>query len=308
MSQQEFITGKCSQCGEELRIPAHLEHFSCMYCGARLTPADLVEELAPLPEGDVEQLMERVCRDLITCVSEHEGIQSDFRRNRFAQIYDDYEKACRSIFDDMDLACRLAPDRREQLLQQAADALLNDLEQRWDKKKGRRALNFEQDKMIVAVFLVPMVGRLKLSCSDDFCQTLQKSWVERYPKSPFYVGTYEDIAEGFHKRFKFCFITTAVCQSEGKGDDCAELTAFRAFRDGYLMDTADGPALVEEYYQTAPLIVAAIDGHEDCKQRYEAIRRDYLQPCYDALLAGREAECKDRYVKMVRDLEKEYLS
>ena len=40
MSQQEFITGKCSQCGEELRIPAHLETFSCMYCGARLTPED----------------------------------------------------------------------------------------------------------------------------------------------------------------------------------------------------------------------------------------------------------------------------
>lgn len=308
MSQQEFITGKCSQCGEELRIPAHLESFSCMYCGARLTPADLVEELAPLPEGDVEQLMERVCRDLITCVSEHEGIQQDFRRSRFEEVYDQYEKDCRAIFDDLDLACRLAPDRKEALLQQAADAFLNDLEQRWDKKKGRRTLALESDKMIVAVFLVPMVGRLKLSSSDDFCQTLQKTWVARYPKYPFYVGTYEAIAEGFKKRFKFCFITTAVCQSEGKGDDCAELTAFRAFRDGYLKACPDGADRIEEYYDIAPGIVTCINLCSDRAQRYEAIRETYLQPCYEDLLAGRNEACKDRYVRMVRDLEREYLS
>ena len=91
-------------------------------------------------------------------------------------------------------------------------------------------------------------------------------------------------------------------------DDCAELTAFRAFRDGYLMETADGPDLVEEYYRIAPQIVAAIDGCADRADRYETIRRQYLQPCYDALCNGREGECKAHYIRMVRDLEQEYLS
>ena len=32
-----------------------------------------------------------------------------------------------------------------------------------------------------------------------------------------------------------CFVTTAVCDSFGKSDDCYELTAFRAFRDNWLV-------------------------------------------------------------------------
>ena len=39
-----------------------------------------------------------------------------------------------------------------------------------------------------------------------------------------------------------------------------------------------------------------------------AIRAQYLQPCYDALQAGDLAGCKTKYVRMVRDLEREYLS
>ncbi|MFI3312345.1 MAG: hypothetical protein R3Y62_00520, partial [Eubacteriales bacterium] len=29
MSEQEMIIGKCTQCGEELRVPSRLERFSC---------------------------------------------------------------------------------------------------------------------------------------------------------------------------------------------------------------------------------------------------------------------------------------
>ena len=41
---------------------------------------------------------------------------------------------------------------------------------------------------------------------------------------------------------------------------------------------------------------------------YARIREEYLAPCYEDLLAGRNARCKTRYVQMVRDLEQEYLS
>ena len=144
----------------------------------------------------------------------------------------------------------------------------------------------------------------------EFADTLQAVWVERYPKSPFYVGDYETLVGGFRKK-KFlglCFITTAVCEAEGKPDDCAELTAFRAFRDGYLKAQPDGAALIEEYYRIAPTIVMCIDVCGDRDARYAAIREQYLQPCYNALQAGDLAGCKTKYVRMVRDLEREYLS
>ena len=41
---------------------------------------------------------------------------------------------------------------------------------------------------------------------------------------------------------------------------------------------------------------------------YERIREQYLTPCYEDLLAGRNADCKTRYVQMVRDLERKYLN
>ena len=152
--------------------------------------------------------------------------------------------------------------------------------------------------------------RQELPSGREFADTLQAVWVERYPKSPFYVGDYETLAGGFRKK-KFlglCFITTAVCEAEGKPDDCAELTAFRAFRDGYLKAQPDGAALIEEYYRIAPTIVMCIDVCGDRDARYAAIREQYLQPCYDALQAGDLAGCKTKYVRMVRDLEREYLS
>ena len=99
----------------------------------------------------------------------------------------------------------------------------------------KRGMN--RPETLVAAVSAYEVGRLNLSVSDDFCNLLQQTWVQRYPKYPFYVGSYDAIQEGFKKRFKFCFITTAICEAQGKPDDCAELTAFRAFRDGYLMET-----------------------------------------------------------------------
>ena len=53
MAQTEMLQGLCPKCGEKLDVPAHLKQFSCMYCGARLTPS----ELAPAqqaPELDAD--------------------------------------------------------------------------------------------------------------------------------------------------------------------------------------------------------------------------------------------------------------
>ena len=56
-----------------------------------------------------------------------------------------------------------------------------------------------------------------------------------------------------------CFITSAVCDSFGKPDDCYELTTFRNFRDNWLSTQPDGKNLIAQYYEIAPKIVAEID-------------------------------------------------
>ena len=60
----------------------------------------------------------------------------------------------------------------------------------------------------------------------------------------------------------------------------------------WLMAQPDGPALVQEYYDTAPFIVMQIDYCDDAARRYAELRRDYLQPCYEALQENRMADCK----------------
>ena len=76
-----------------------------------------------------------------------------------------------------------------------------------------------------------------------------------------------------------CFITTAVCDSFGKPDNCYELTSFRKFRDGWLSRQTDGRALIAEYYEIAPRIVRHINSMGNAKEIYRSIWDNYLQPC-----------------------------
>ena len=301
MSEQNFKTVVCPECGAELQIPQQLTEYSCMYCGARLS--DSVPQ--PLDEVSAEELG-AVYAALISCVKDYPDYNQKITRDLYAPSFDTYRTGCAPVFERLNAAART-----DEQIAAAAERLLDDLAAAWDgeKSKTARQRRMTDDKIIVAIFLVPMVRAMELPVSEPFCKALQEKWCARYPKDPFYLGTYDTIASGFRKKFLgLCFITTAVCQSRGLPDDCAELTAFRAFRDGYLRACPDGAALIDEYYNIAPGIVACIDICGDRSARYDAIRADYLDPCYRDLQAGKLEDCKNRYVRMVRALEKEYLS
>ena len=103
-----------------------------------------------------------------------------------------------------------------------------------------------------------------------------------------------------------CFITTAVCDSIGKPDDCYELTMFRSFRDNWLVKENDGAELIERYYRTAPTIVKHINARPDAKAIYLAIWANYLAPCLKLLEQKNYAACKSKYVEMVETLANRY--
>ena len=103
-----------------------------------------------------------------------------------------------------------------------------------------------------------------------------------------------------------CFVTTAVCESFGKPDDCYELTTFRKFRDGWLAFQPDGKDLIAEYYAIAPKIVEKINRLADSAQIYKNIWQRYLEPCLNFIKSGDNLACKNKYVEMVRELKKIY--
>lgn len=310
MAQTKFLTGNCPKCGEALDIPAHLKQFSCLYCGARLTPAELAVTMTeePIPQADGAACAAYYRAHVLDTIVNHPGIEKEMTRSGYSPAFERYSLANEETFCQLELAVQT----QSITLEEAVAYYLDQLENRWTANvkwnKSRHAL-LENDKFVIAIFLVPMIRRLELSISETFCTILQSQWVSRYPKSPFYLGNYEDLAGGFQKKYLgLCYITTAVCLQDGKPDDCAELTAFRNFRDGYLRSCPDGPALIDEYYHVAPSIVLHIDLSADREAKYAAIRDTYLIPCYQDIQAGALQRCKERYTAMVENLKQEYLN
>lgn len=68
-----------------------------------------------------------------------------------------------------------------------------------------------------------------------------------------------------------CFITTATCNYKGLPDNCHELETLRKFRDGYLIKTNDGLAMVEHYYSIAPAIAEKLTDTKDLEAAWQVI-------------------------------------
>jgi len=106
-----------------------------------------------------------------------------------------------------------------------------------------------------------------------------------------------------------CFITTAVCKTLQKPDDCEELMKFRFFRDTFMQETPEMRAEVAEYYIVAPKICDAIDKYgEEANEKYLSIWEEYLKPAFETLDNGKLHDAHDLYKKMVFELKGKYLS
>jgi len=99
---------------------------------------------------------------------------------------------------------------------------------------------------------------------------------------------------------RICFLTTAVCEYHGKPDDCEELTTLRAYRDNWLAKQPGGKELIEEYYTIAPGIVRAMKGSPNYGEICEELLSRYIRPCLDLIAQGKNEECKELYIQMVR--------
>ena len=210
------------------------------------------------------------------------------------ETFDAIEKGYNSVID------------KEQFLENMANALtehavemVNSCKRKSDKEHLQMDLN-----MSMAVFILPMVLEFKGNSSKPLSEKLTNSWKKAFPKSNIQAAEFSFIEEGFHK--KFCYITTAVCESFGKADNCYELTLLRDYRDTYRASLPDGEALIEEYYDVAPSIVKHINQKPSSHDIYYSIWEQYLSPCINMIEHGQMEECCELYKKMVYDLKDEY--
>lgn len=194
----------------------------------------------------------------------------------------------------------------ETLIQNMAQALVDTAVEKVNAcpRKTQKESVMMDLNLTMAVFIFPAILKYAGSSSQPLVDQILVAWKEAFPKSNLQAADFEFIEKGFHK--KFCYITTAVCETFQKPDDCYELTLLRDYRDGYLAGLPEGERVIKAYYDVAPTIVKHINKREDSCEIYEGIWEKYLAPCISMIEAGQDEACKDLYIEMVETLQKEY--
>lgn len=290
-------TVPCPGCGRMVDVPPGMDTCFCTFCGARVTlPA--APEAAPAA-GDISLDTGALAGELAELMVRNRALARQFGRTTYEAQFRTYQAQLSPLLLRLEAALPEGPGR-EDTVRQAADAWLDALAALW--KKGQPHY---EDQHLMAIFTIPALRDLPQPSGEELARAIQALWVERWPKSPIGLGSYDEITAGFQK--KLCYITSAVCRVQGKADDCYELTAFRRFRDQVMLRSEKGRALVEEYYRLAPAIVTSVHLCQDEAAVYDGVYRDYLLPCLALLENGDSAGCRDTYVEMVRYMEKTYL-
>ncbi len=305
-----MIKGRCKKCGKTLHIEEDVATFSCMYCNVKLRPQDLLPADMECDPQEADRHFDYADRHILDCVIGQRGILQHFNRLEYIPSFSKYLTACGKVFDELNTAALLDINRRNDFITILVDKLITGLEAdwqtqpNWNKKSVQKEI-IDRDKLLIAIYLVPMVGKLAFTISEDFNKALQNAWAEKYPKHTFQIGSYDKITDAYDAKLKLCFITTAVCENTGKPDDCYELTCLRDFRDNWLASSEGGRELIERYYDIAPAIVTCM---ELTDRNYQSINDKYIKPCIRDIEQGNMISCRNRYIDMVKSLERKYLS
>ena len=285
----------CPHCGKTLMLPEDLTEFSCMYCGARMTRE------APDPEGSREAAAV-LLEALPGMITGYPKTMGNLTAGRFPAYFEAYVAQHGPV---LELADSLCEDAIAPLCGDIINLVCDHIEAKKTALCGVSSL-VDQFKFTLCLVTIPALRQCAPKQGFTLSEALRAAWIARFPDSTFQLATYEDIAQGFRKR-GLCFITTAACRHLGKADDCAELTAFRHFRDTWLAEQPQGKALIEEYYRIAPAIVTAMDFGTNPQETYLTLWHQYLAPCYEALQRRDQTACFTRYTAMVQALKAQYL-
>ena len=196
---------------------------------------------------------------------------------------------------------------KEQFLTNMAGALVEYAKAQMDacRRRSARERKMMDLNMAMVVFVFPMILEYKGNSSKLLTDKLIEAWKEAFPKSALQATSFEEIEQGFRK--KFCYITSAVCETFGKPDDCYELTLLRNYRDTYLAALPGGKEQIREYYDVAPSVVKHISQREDAHEIYRGIWEEYLAPCIGMIENGQNEACREKYEEMVQTLRGQYL-
>ena len=193
------------------------------------------------------------------------------------------------------------PEPIQEVVNQVAGEFLDGseaiLKKNGKQPRGREMMDIN---IYMVMYVFPGIIATNRIYARNIAETVAEGWRDRFKNSMLSCSDYDTINAGFRRRF--CYITTAVCESLGKAEDCMELDLLRSFRDGYMLTTQGGGSMVDEYYNIAPAIVSAINNIEDRDEVYRKIYNEYILPCITMIESDQMKECMEHYKRMVEYL------
>lgn len=227
-----------------------------------------------------------------------------FQRKTYRNEIESLQKEYCGLLNDVRQEAECSSEAMEQMAE-IIPAYVAEVLGRITSRRKREMEAIEYNLAMVSFFL-PLLGEIPGKAAKELTEKSVEIWNTMMPENKIGHSTVEKIESGFKKGI-FCYITSAVCQSLQKPDDCYELMLLREYRDTYLLQTEDGKELIREYYNIAPTIVKRINKESTSEEIYRKIWDAYLMPCIRLIEEGKQDACKTLYTEMVHDLEKKYV-
>jgi len=273
-----------------------------MFCGQEFSVAEVREE---------EQAS---CREALTHLRENvdsffanlEETAKGFHRNRYEESFLNYYERENENLKTINGIMKEAPDRAE-AAEEIAEIITDSAKRSMEGKKKRGNWDTLQMtmNMYMVTYVLPAILHVENGSLSDLTDEICKRWAETFKKSNIQAASFESLKEGFRR--KLCYITTAVCESLHKPEDCYELNLLRSYRDEYLLKVPEGEDLVAQYYDIAPTIVKRMNKRENREEIYRNLYETYIRPCVCLIEEARNEECREKYSEMVEMLRSEYM-
>ena len=248
-------------------------------------------------------------KQMISMLEEAVELSGNFQKRTYEPAFRGFYERRRGALSRFCSQIREAErEQKEILIMQAAqsipDYVLGKVQEIPGKRKQK--IRIADYSFGLVTFLIPLLlfGR-EPELEDLAEQTVEKWNSLALVDMKIEKASFEEINGGFRNRL--CYVTTAVCRSLNKPDECYELRTLREYRDKYLALSPGGRGTIQEYYNIAPTIVKRIERLDNADEVYEKIWQTYLKPCIGLIEQGELEACRKLYTNMIYQLEQEYL-
>lgn len=305
-----FTEGKCPRCYGIIQIPSEQEKMQCNHCGEVIDIGKAMETVKKdiivkiMDKNEYNQELDEVLEALPTMLDYNEGIEK-FKKETYKEAFEQYYNRHYRQYMAIERLYTASVDKNK-FFQRMVNQLVETEKMLLTKaEKSIREAKLINDNLKLTVYMIPAMLKYKGEAMNGLTECVVNGWKEAFPKYQISKADFHKINSGF--RNKLCYITTAVCESLGKKDNCYELNILRDYRDTYLRSTQDGEKIVNAYYDIAPSIVKRINKQNNRDEIYREIYMQYLSPCIRLLEEDKKEECKEIYSNMVLELEATYL-